>query len=146
MMIQHHWQCEGQDWQCQGKDSRQGGEGTLVKTHTGKMFSLWPVGCISDQFPTRGTPTTSLRLAQVCSRLVRGPRHTTRAPPPMRMEERISTSCRYNSWRLCRRPAPTRALMLVWPAARPSHRHHLPLCHTQTQPEALKHPLRRAQA
>jgi hypothetical protein len=25
--------------------------------------------------------------------------------------------------------------MLVWPAARPSHRHHLSLCHTQAQPE-----------
>jgi hypothetical protein len=30
------------------KDSGQGGEGTLVKTHTCKMSSLWPVGCISD--------------------------------------------------------------------------------------------------
>jgi hypothetical protein len=33
-------------------------------THTGKTSSLWPVGCISDHFPTRGTPTTSLRLTR----------------------------------------------------------------------------------
>jgi hypothetical protein len=39
----------------------------LVKTHTGKTFGLWPVGCIYDQFPTRGTPTTSLRLARQVS-------------------------------------------------------------------------------
>jgi hypothetical protein len=31
-------------------------------------------------------------------------------------------------------------------AVQPSHQHHLQLCHTQAQPEALKHPLRRAQA
>jgi hypothetical protein len=42
--------------------------------------------------------------------------------------------------------APTRALMQVCPAAQPSHRHHLQLCHTQASPEALKHPLRRAPA
>jgi hypothetical protein len=66
-IFQHHWQCEGQDRQRQGKDSGQGGEKTLVKTHTSKMFSLWPVGSISDQFPTRGTPTTSLRLARQVS-------------------------------------------------------------------------------
>jgi hypothetical protein len=28
---------------------------------------LRPVGCIFDQFPTRGTPTTSLRLAREVS-------------------------------------------------------------------------------
>jgi hypothetical protein len=39
----------------------------MVKTHTGKTSSLRLVGCISDQFPTRGTPTTSLRLAQQVS-------------------------------------------------------------------------------
>jgi hypothetical protein len=39
-----------------------------VKTHTGKMSSLRPVGCISDQFPTRGTPDKS-------------PPHTTRSAP-----------------------------------------------------------------
>jgi hypothetical protein len=65
--IQHHWQCEGQEWQRQGKDSGQGGVRTLVKTHTGKTSSLPPVGCISDQLPTRGTPTTSLRLARQVS-------------------------------------------------------------------------------
>jgi hypothetical protein len=36
-----------------------------------------------------------------------------------------------NSWRPCRRPAPARALMQVWLAMQPSHRHHLPLCRTQ---------------
>jgi hypothetical protein len=50
----------------------------LVKTHTGKTSSLWPVGCISDQFPTKGTPTTSLRLArQVCASHDKSPPRTT---------------------------------------------------------------------
>jgi hypothetical protein len=40
---------------------------TLVKTHTIKTSSLRPVDCISDRFPTRGTPTTSLCLAQQVS-------------------------------------------------------------------------------
>jgi hypothetical protein len=35
---------------------------------------------------------------------------------------------------------PDKSLMLVCPAARPSHQHNLPLCHTQAQPKALKHP------
>jgi hypothetical protein len=99
--------------------------------------------------PPRQAPprTTSLRFTrQVRSRLARGPRRTARAPPPTRVEERISTPWRYNSWRPCRRPAPIRALMLVWPAAQPSHRHHLLLRHTQAQPEALKHPLRHTRA
>jgi hypothetical protein len=34
------------------------------KTITGKTPSLWPGGCISDQFPTRGT---RLRLARQVS-------------------------------------------------------------------------------
>jgi hypothetical protein len=42
--------------------------------------------------------------------------------------------------------APTEALMRVCLAAQPSHHHHLQLCRTQASPEALKHPLRRAQA
>jgi hypothetical protein len=89
-----------------------------VKTHTGKTSSLPPVGCISDQFPTRGTPTTSLRLARlVCLRLAHGPRRTAkptaRAPPPTRVEERFPTPCKCNSWRPCRQLTPTRALMLV---------------------------------
>jgi hypothetical protein len=98
-------QREGQDWQCQGKDLGQGGERTLVKTLTDKTSSLRPVGCISDQFPTRGKAsprTTSLRLARHVSashdksspRLVCGPRRTTRASPPTHTEERISTSCK----------------------------------------------------
>jgi hypothetical protein len=75
---------------------------------------------------------SSLRLTrEVRLRLVRGPRRTARASPPTRVEERISTSRRNNSWRPCRRPTLARALMQVWPAARPSHRHHLPLCHTR---------------
>jgi hypothetical protein len=83
----------------------------MVKTHTGKTSSLRLVGCISDQFPTRGTPrqvsashskspprTASIYLTrQVRSQLVRGPRRTTVTPQPTRMEERISTSCRYNN-------------------------------------------------
>jgi hypothetical protein len=76
----------------------------------------------------------------------RGPKRTVYAPPPTRVEERFSTPCRYHSWRPCKQLTPTRALMLVRPAARPSHRHHLPLCHTQAQPKALKYPLRLAQA
>jgi hypothetical protein len=41
----------------------------------------------------------------------------------------------------CKQLAPTRALMQVCLAARPSHQHHLQLCHTQASLEALKHPL-----
>jgi hypothetical protein len=66
----------------------------LTKTNTGKTSGLWPVGCISDQFPTRGIPTTSLRLARQVSashdkslprmttlrlRLVHGPWRAARA-------------------------------------------------------------------
>jgi hypothetical protein len=36
----------------------------FVKTLTGKTPSLWPGGCISDQFPTRGT---RLRLVREVS-------------------------------------------------------------------------------
>jgi hypothetical protein len=64
--IQYHWQREGQDWQRQGKDSGQGVR-VVVKIHTGKTSSLQLVGCISDQFPTRGTPTTSLCLTRKVS-------------------------------------------------------------------------------
>jgi hypothetical protein len=46
----------------------------------------------------------------------------------------------------CKQLAPTRALMRVCLAVRPSHQRHLLLCHTQASPEALKHPLRRALA
>jgi hypothetical protein len=62
----------------------------FVKTLTGKTPRLWLGGCISDQFPTRGT---RLRLArEVRLRLVRGSGRTTQATPPMREEGRISTS------------------------------------------------------
>jgi hypothetical protein len=62
----------------------------FVKTLTGKMPSLLPSGCISDQFieePTsalhKSPPhTTSLHL-----RLVRVPRRAARASPPTRIEE-----------------------------------------------------------
>jgi hypothetical protein len=51
-----------------------------------------------------------------------------------------------NSWRPCRRPALVRALM----QADQSHSHHIAIIYhsatRKTQPEALKHPLRRAQA
>jgi hypothetical protein len=36
----------------------------FVKTLTGKTISLWPGGCVSDQFPTRGT---RLRLTRQVS-------------------------------------------------------------------------------
>jgi hypothetical protein len=42
--------------------------------------------------------------------------------------------------------APAGALVRVCSAARPSHHYHLQLYYTQALPEALKHPLRRAQA
>jgi hypothetical protein len=95
----------------------------VVKTHTGKTSSLRPVGCISDQFPTKGIPTTSLRLAQeVSATHDKSPPHTTslrlarppsgsdwyvghdaqrerraQAPPPMRVGERFPTPYKYNS-------------------------------------------------
>jgi hypothetical protein len=69
-----------------------------------------------------------------------------RAPPPKRVGERFPAPCKYTSRRSCKQLAPTRALMLVCPAARPSHQYHLPLCHMQAQHESLKHPLRRARA
>jgi hypothetical protein len=171
-VTQHHWQCEGQDWQCQGQDSGWRRLRTLVKTHTGKTSSLRPVGCIFDQFPTKGIPTTSLRLARQvfasheksppCTRSLRLARppsgsdwyvgHDTRcelrarAPPPTRMREWFPAPCKYNSWQPSKQLTPIRDLMQAWLAARPSHRHHLPLCHTQARPEALEHPLRRARA
>jgi hypothetical protein len=87
------------------------------------------VSASHDKSPPR---TTSLRVArQVRLRLVCGPGRTAQATLPMREEERISTSRGNNSWRPCRQPAPSRALMQVRLAAQPSHHHHLPLCHTQ---------------
>jgi hypothetical protein len=80
----------------------------FIKTLTGKTTRPWPNGCISDKSLPR---TTSLRLArQVRLRLVRGPRYATRARPPTHAGKRISTSCGGDSWRPCRRPAPTGAL------------------------------------
>jgi hypothetical protein len=106
--------------------------------------------------PSHGTtpPRTSLRLARQVSasqdksrlRLVRGPRRTTQATLPMREEERISTSREDNSWRPCRRPAPARALMR---SDKPRSHHIAIISYSatrKTQPEALKHPLRRARA
>jgi hypothetical protein len=54
----------------------------LVETHTGKTSSLWPVGCITDQFPTKGTPTTSLRLARQVSTSHDKSLPRTRSPAP----------------------------------------------------------------
>jgi hypothetical protein len=69
------------------------------------------VSALHEKSPPR---TKSLRLArEVRLRLVRGPRHATRASPPTRVEKRISTSRRNNRWRPCRRPIPARALMQV---------------------------------
>jgi hypothetical protein len=80
----------------------------FVKTLAGNTTSPLPNDCISDKSPPR---TTSLRLAlQVRLRLVRGPRRTTWARPPMHAGKRISTSYGDDSWRPCRRPAPARAL------------------------------------
>jgi hypothetical protein len=144
-VTQHHWQCEGQDWRCQGQDSRRGGLRTPIKTHTGKTSSLRPVGCISDQFPTRGILTTSLRLAHKSPprttsprlRLVRGPWHTARAQGASTTTDArggtIPHTMQIQQLAAMQAADPTRALMLAWPAARPSHRHHLPLCHTQAQ-------------
>jgi hypothetical protein len=57
--------------QCEGQDSRRGGLRTSIKTITGKTSCFQPVGSISNQFSTRGSPseqslprTTSLRLAR----------------------------------------------------------------------------------
>jgi hypothetical protein len=110
----------------EGKDSGQGGEKTLVKTHTSKTSSLRPVDCISDQFPTRGIPTTSLCLARQVSTSHDKSPPRTRSPTPAGMwdqthnvntttdaEERFPTSCRYNSWQPCKQLTPTRALVLV---------------------------------
>jgi hypothetical protein len=73
----------------QGKDSGQEGLRTLVKTHTGKTSSLRPVGYISDQFPTRGIPTTGLRLArQLSASHEKSPSHTT----SLRLAREVSTS------------------------------------------------------
>jgi hypothetical protein len=91
-----------------------------------------------DKSPPR---KTSLRLArQVWLRLVRGPRRTARTSPPTRVEERISTSRRNNSWRPSGRPSPARALMQVLLVACPTHRHHLPLCHTQDSTRGTQAP------
>jgi hypothetical protein len=49
----------------------------MVKTHSGKTSSLQPVGCISDQFPTRGIPR-KLRIArEVSASHDKSPPHTT---------------------------------------------------------------------
>jgi hypothetical protein len=71
----------------------------MVKTHTGKTSNLWPVGCISDQFPTRGTPTTSLRLARQVS-----------ATTSLRLAQEVPTT---RSLRLARQVSTTRSLRLA---------------------------------
>jgi hypothetical protein len=104
-----------------------------TRTHLARQVSA-----SRDHSPPR---TTTLRLW-----LVRGPWRMAWAPPPTRVGERFPMPCKYNSWRPCKQLTPTRALMLAWPTMWPSHRHHLPLCHAQAQPEALEYPLRRARA
>jgi hypothetical protein len=52
----HHCQCEDQDWHCEGQDSRRGGPRAPFKTIIGKTSCSRPVGSVSNQFPTRGTP------------------------------------------------------------------------------------------
>jgi hypothetical protein len=160
----HHWQHEGQDWQCEGQDSRRGGLRTHVKTITGKTSCSRPVGSISNQFPTRWTPseqsppsTTSLRLTRQAARsheqfptsseawsTTRGATPgwnvftaTRGGPIPRAMQAQQLVAVRA--------AGPDRSLN-VCTTAQPSHRHHLQLCSTQASPEALKHPLRRAQA
>jgi hypothetical protein len=96
----------------------------------------------------RDPRTTSLRLARPPPSFDWCVGHNTRCKSEARalslrrMGERLPVPCRYTSWRSCKQPAPTRALMRVCPATQPSYQHHLQLCHTQAQPEALKHPLR----
>jgi hypothetical protein len=101
-----------------------GGMQIFVKTLTGKtpVFSQhaasptsFPleelVSASHDNSPPR---TTSPRLTrQVRLRLVRGPRHTERASPPTRVEERISTSRGNNRRRPCSQLALAGALMQV---------------------------------
>jgi hypothetical protein len=112
-----------------------------------------------------GTPPRSLRLARQVS--TSHDKSTPRELPPTPTEawatargatpghERLPHDAwGTNSPRHASTPAggqreqlvPTEALMRVCSAAHPSHRHHLQLCRTQGSPEALKHPLRRAQA
>jgi hypothetical protein len=99
-----------------------GGMQIFVKTLTGKTSSLYPVGCVSDQFPTRGTLTRQVSASHDKS----PPRTTSLRPdwcvgPDARLErrhQRIRSSesphhAKYNSWRPCKRLAPPRALMLV---------------------------------
>jgi hypothetical protein len=158
-VIRHHRQGEGQDWQCEGQDSRWGGPRTLVNTLAGKTSCSWPVGSISTGSLLEGPPPTSLRLA----RQVSAPREPPLTPTGVWATTFGASLGRghlhHDAWGtdsprhasapaggLRKQLAPTRASMRVCPAARPSHRHHLRLCHTQASPEALKHPLRRAPA
>jgi hypothetical protein len=155
-----HWQCEGQDRQCQGKDSGQRGEKILVKTHTGKTSSLWPVGCISDQFPTRGTPRTSLRLARQVSASHDKSRprevsasHEKSGPDWYVGSDARHEPCHRRAWRnesqqlpAMQVACPGKSLNAGLTSCTVITSHHLPLCHMQAQPEALKHPLQHAQA
>jgi hypothetical protein len=111
--------------------------------------------CLAQQVPTsheKSPPRTkSLCLARAPPSSDWSVGHDTRhelgarAPPPKRVGDRFPVPCKYTSWLSCKQLAPTRVLMRVCPVAQPSHQHHLPLCHTQAQPEALKHPLRQQQ-
>jgi hypothetical protein len=98
-----------------------------------------PVYASLDKSPPRTTspaPTSA-----------RGPGAQFGRHPPTRTNERISTSCGDNSWRPCRRPAPTRASNLGLTSRATITSPSISRSTTRkTQPEALKHPLRRAQA
>jgi hypothetical protein len=132
---------------------------TPVKTITGKMSCSRLVVTSSDQFPTRGTPsdkslprTTSYSFARAVSASDPGASHTTwrdpgaGAPPPQRVGGGSPCHANTPAGAPQRQLAPTGALMRLRPAAQPSNHHHLQPCSTQAPPEALKHPLRRAQA
>jgi hypothetical protein len=85
--------------------------------------------------------TTSLRLArQVRLRLVRGPRHTTRARPPTHTGRRISTSRGDNSWWPCMRPAPAGALNANVTSRATITSLSTPLCHTQSSARGTRAP------
>jgi hypothetical protein len=148
-----------QDRQRQGKDTGKGGEKTLVKTLTGKTSSLWPVGCISDQFPTRGTPTTSLRLArQVQSRDKSPP--CTKSPVPTGVWAQthgvsITTNAcggmnlhvmQVQQLAAMQAPRPTKSLNASLTGCAAITSPSSLALHTQTQPKALKHPVQCTQA
>jgi hypothetical protein len=109
--------------------------------------------------PQEGSPPRSLRLAREVSTSHELPPTPTEVWAMTRSASLVHERLHHDAWGNdsphhanalaggpCKQLAPPRALMRVCPAVQPSHQHHLQLCHTQASPEALKHPLRRAQA